>query len=98
MNRDRLTKDRRSDIPSLAGAGEGGRRPGEGQRGKDHLSRERRSWNMSRIRGKHTTPEKVGSRLLLLLLPNLGDDGAVVRCDLVGLIRVVAFLDDIIRR
>src|SRR2546426_11092211 len=25
---------------------------------KDRLSRERRSWNMSRIRGKDTTPEK----------------------------------------
>src|SRR6266567_5320401 len=25
---------------------------------KDHPSRERRSWNMSRIRGKDTTPEK----------------------------------------
>src|SRR3954471_1147730 len=26
---------------------------------KDRLSTKRRSWNMSRIRGKHTTPEKV---------------------------------------
>jgi hypothetical protein len=28
-------------------------------RGKDRLSTERRSWNMSRIRGKDTTPEKI---------------------------------------
>ncbi|HSU55759.1 MAG TPA: type II toxin-antitoxin system HicA family toxin [Candidatus Dormibacteraeota bacterium] len=26
---------------------------------RDKLTKERRSWNMSRIRGKHTTPEKV---------------------------------------
>ena len=26
---------------------------------KDRLTKARRSWNMSRIRGKHTTPEKV---------------------------------------
>ena len=31
---------------------------------KDRLTKARRSWNMSRIRGKHTTPEKVvGSAL-----------------------------------
>ena len=41
--------------------GEGGRRPGEG---RDHLTRERRSWNMSRIRGKHTTPERIVRSLL----------------------------------
>jgi len=41
--------------------GEGVRRIGEG---RDHLSRERRSWNMSRIRGKDTTPEKVVRSLL----------------------------------
>jgi hypothetical protein len=26
---------------------------------KDRLTKERRSWNMSRIRGKDTTPEKI---------------------------------------
>jgi DNA mismatch endonuclease, patch repair protein len=31
---------------------------------KDRLSRQRRSWNMSRIRGKDTTPEKVVRSLL----------------------------------
>jgi len=31
---------------------------------RDRLSRQRRSWNMSRIRGKHTTPEKVVRSLL----------------------------------
>jgi len=80
--RDRLSRERRfaprpSDCPSPAGAGEGGRRPGEGRWGKitllrrgiqgegrDRLSRERRSWNMSRIRGKNTTPEKVVRSLL----------------------------------
>src|SRR5438445_665494 len=50
--RDRLTKERRSTFP----------RPSDGRgargEGKDRLSRERRSWNMSRIRGKNTTPEK----------------------------------------
>src|SRR5208282_687463 len=79
---DRLSRERRfaprpSDCPSPAGAGEGGRRPGEGRWGKitllrrgiqgegrDRLSRERRSWNMSRIRGKNTTPEKVVRSLL----------------------------------
>jgi DNA mismatch endonuclease Vsr len=33
-------------------------------KGKDRLSRERRSWNMSRIRGKDTTPEKIVRSLL----------------------------------
>jgi len=32
--------------------------------GKDRLSAERRSWNMSRIRGKDTTPEKIVRSLL----------------------------------
>ena len=41
--------------------GEGVRRTGEG---RDHLSPQRRSWNMSRIRGKDTTPEKVVRSLL----------------------------------
>jgi DNA mismatch endonuclease (patch repair protein) len=41
--------------------GENVRRTGEG---RDHLSPERRSWNLSRIRGKHTTPEKVVRSLL----------------------------------
>src|SRR5881397_1182997 len=44
-------KERRSTPP----------RPSDGRgfraEGKDRLSRERRSWNMSRIRGKNTTPE-----------------------------------------
>jgi hypothetical protein len=31
---------------------------------KDRLSKERRSWNMSRIRGKDTTPEKIVRSLL----------------------------------
>ncbi len=31
---------------------------------RDRLSKERRSWNMSRIRGKHTMPEKVVRSLL----------------------------------
>jgi DNA mismatch endonuclease (patch repair protein) len=31
---------------------------------KDRLSRQRRSWNMSRIRGKDTTPEKIVRSLL----------------------------------
>jgi hypothetical protein len=31
---------------------------------RDRLTRERRSWNMSRIRGKDTTPEKVVRSLL----------------------------------
>jgi len=31
---------------------------------RDCLSKERRSWNMSRIRGKDTTPEKVVRSLL----------------------------------
>jgi hypothetical protein len=33
-------------------------------RGKDQLTKSRRSWNMSRIRGKHTTPEIAVSSLL----------------------------------
>src|ERR1043166_691429 len=37
--------------------------PREG-RGKDRLTKERRSWNMSRIRGKDTTPEKIVRSLL----------------------------------
>src|SRR5207302_2718818 len=32
--------------------------------GKDRLTKERRSWNMSRIRGKDTAPEKVVRSLL----------------------------------
>jgi DNA mismatch endonuclease, patch repair protein len=31
---------------------------------KDRLSKERRSWNMSRIRSKDTTPEKIVRSLL----------------------------------
>jgi len=31
---------------------------------KDRLTKARRSWNMSRIRGKDTTPEKVVRSLL----------------------------------
>ena len=31
---------------------------------KDSLTKEHRSWNMSRIRGKHTTPEKAVRSLL----------------------------------
>ena|ERR1043165_1235161 len=31
---------------------------------RDRLTKERRSWNMSRIRGKHTAPEKVVRSLL----------------------------------
>jgi DNA mismatch endonuclease (patch repair protein) len=31
---------------------------------KDRLTKERRSWNMSRIRGKDTTPEKIVRSLL----------------------------------
>jgi DNA mismatch endonuclease (patch repair protein) len=31
---------------------------------RDRLSKERRSWNMSRIRGKDTTPQKVVRSLL----------------------------------
>jgi hypothetical protein len=33
-------------------------------KGVDRLSAERRSWNMSRIRGKDTTPEKIVRSLL----------------------------------
>jgi DNA mismatch endonuclease, patch repair protein len=32
--------------------------------GKDRLTKERRSWNMSRIRGKDTTPEMIVRSLL----------------------------------
>ena len=31
---------------------------------RDRLSKERRSWNMSRIRGKDTTPEKIVRSIL----------------------------------
>jgi len=31
---------------------------------RDRLTKERRSWNMSRIRGKNTNPEMVVRRLL----------------------------------
>ena len=34
------------------------------KKGVDRLSAERRSWNMSRIRGKHTTPEKIVRSIL----------------------------------
>jgi hypothetical protein len=34
------------------------------KKGVDRLSAERRSWNMSRIRGKNTTPEKTVRSLL----------------------------------
>jgi len=43
---DRRTRSPKSEIRNPSG------------QGKDRLSRERRSWNMSRIRGKDTTPEK----------------------------------------
>jgi DNA mismatch endonuclease Vsr len=33
-------------------------------KGKDRLTKARRSWNMSRIRGKDTTPEKIVRSLL----------------------------------
>jgi len=50
--KDRPSRARRSTAPRPSdGRGIGGE-------GKDRLSRERRSWNMSRIRGKDTTPEK----------------------------------------
>jgi hypothetical protein len=52
--RDRLSKVRRV----LA------HRMGEGESSKDRLSAERRSWNMSRIRGKDTAPEKIVRSLL----------------------------------
>jgi len=48
-------------------------KPGEGWKrrlvtrhpaSRDRLSRERRSWNMSRIRGKNTTPERIVRSLL----------------------------------
>jgi DNA mismatch endonuclease (patch repair protein) len=48
--RDRLSKERCAPRPSDA-------RGIKGEDGKDRLSAERRSWNMSRIRGKNTTPE-----------------------------------------
>jgi DNA mismatch endonuclease, patch repair protein len=35
---------------------------------RDRLSKERRSWNMSRIRGRDTTPEKV----VRSILPRMG--------------------------
>lgn len=56
--KDRLTKARRSSHRPVR-RGEGSR-----ERGKDRLSRQRRSWNMSRIRGKDTAPEKVVRSLL----------------------------------
>ena len=31
---------------------------------RDRLTKARRSWNMSRIRGKHTTPEKAVRSIL----------------------------------
>ncbi|HET7623893.1 MAG TPA: hypothetical protein VFM25_01420, partial [Verrucomicrobiae bacterium] len=34
------------------------------RKSKDRLSAERRSWNMSRIRGKNTTPEKLVRSML----------------------------------
>ena len=34
------------------------------KKGLDRLTKERRSWNMSRIRGKDTTPEKIVRSLL----------------------------------
>src|SRR2546421_9310973 len=39
-------------------------RPGDMKCRKDRLTKARRSWNMSRIRGKDTTPEKVVRSLL----------------------------------
>lgn len=50
MNNDRLTK--------VVG------RASSRAASKDRLSKARRSWNMSRIRGKHTTPEKLVRSLL----------------------------------
>jgi DNA mismatch endonuclease (patch repair protein) len=56
VNKDRLTKERfprPSDGRGIKGEGS-----------KDRLSAERRSWNMSRIRGKDTTPERLVRSLL----------------------------------
>lgn len=54
---DKPSKERRFPRPS-----DGRGIKGEGN--KDHLSAEHRSWNMSRIRGKDTTPEKIVRSLL----------------------------------
>jgi G:T-mismatch repair DNA endonuclease (very short patch repair protein) len=79
MRKDRLTKARRSSPrPARRGprsakrshnlghptGGGLGKPLGSRERGIDRLSRQRRSWNMSRIRGKDTTPEKVVRSLL----------------------------------
>ena len=70
VNRDRLTKTRRS-LSLAQRMGEGvqlvaSKRSEDGRtgEGRDRLSPERRSWNMSRIRGKDTTPEKIVRSLL----------------------------------
>lgn len=52
MNKGRLTKEHRSSGPRPPD-----RRGIKREGSKDRLSAERRSWNMSRIRGKNTTPE-----------------------------------------
>ena len=58
MNRDRLTRARRSAPRPSDGRGI------KGEGSKDRLSAERRSWNMSRIRGKDTSPELAVRSLL----------------------------------
>jgi hypothetical protein len=63
MNRDSLSKARNSFSAS---DGEKVAKPDEvrGAVSKDRLTKKRRSWNMSRIRGKNTTPERVVRSLL----------------------------------
>jgi len=68
--KERLTKERRAlgESPLRFERGEGrgevSKRISASVVSKDRLSRERRSWNMSRIRGKDTTPEKIVRSLL----------------------------------
>jgi DNA mismatch endonuclease, patch repair protein len=52
VNRDHLPRERHSYHPRPSDV------RGTNGEGKDHLSPKRRSWNMSRIRGKNTAPEK----------------------------------------
>jgi len=56
-SRDHLTKARRTAPRPSDGRGIQGE-------GRDRLSSQRRSWNMSRIRGKDTTPEHIVRSLL----------------------------------
>ena len=62
-SRDRLSPQRDSFS---AYDGEKVAKPDEvrGVVSKDRLTKKRRSWNMSRIRGKHTTPERIVGSLL----------------------------------